>query len=93
MLDASNPGRHLTIIRGARSVGWLQVKVIVGIMGVVGDFQVHEPIGVTTVVADTAMPAPSRPTALPSIDTMTMAIYDTIHSSDVPMSLLFPQAT
>ena len=55
------------------------VNVIVSTMGVVGDFQVHDPIGVTTVMMDTAMPAP------------TMA--PTIEPSDVPMSSLLPQAT
>ena len=47
-------------------------NLIVSTTGVVGDFQVHEPIGVTTVMADTAIPAPN--TALPSIDTATAAI-------------------
>ena len=55
------------------------VNVIVSTMEVVGDFQVHDPIGVTTVMADTAMPTP------------TMA--PTIEPSDVPMSSLLPQAT
>ena len=42
--------------------------------GIVGNFQVQEPIGVTTVMVDKAMSAPT--TALLSMDTAPMAQYD-----------------
>ena len=53
---------------------FFDVNVIVGTMGVVGNFQVQEPIGVTTVMVDKAMSAPT--TALMSMDTATTAQYD-----------------
>ena len=66
-----------------------------------GDYQVHESVGVTTVIVDTAMPTPS--TALPAIDTwpctaqykhlMCQCVHGTIQTSDVPMSSLLSQAT
>ena len=53
---------------------FFDINVIVGTMGVVGNFQVQEPIGVTTVMVDKAMSAPT--TALMSMDTATTAQYD-----------------
>ena len=64
--------------------------MIISTTGVIGagDFEVHESIGVTTVIGVTAMPLssaamPTPRAALPSIDTV---VHGTIETYDVPVS-------
>ena len=69
------------------------VNVVISTTGVVGELSMHnDPIGVTSVMADTAMPPIATCMAMPPIDAANLAQYGTIQTG-VPVSSVMTQAT